>query len=67
MTYGLLVRAETLARAAQRRRLQQIAAGLRGSGVAVETTADSVVIRGRRLVQRWLSDPLLRFAGRIAA
>jgi hypothetical protein len=67
MMYGLLVGAESIARAAQRRRLQQIAAGLRGRGVTVEVAADSVVIRGRRLVQRWLSDPLLRFAGRMSA
>lgn len=67
MMYGLLVRAERIARAAQRRRLQQIAAGLRGNGVAVEAGADFVAIRGKRLAQRWLSNPLLRFAGRSEA
>jgi hypothetical protein len=67
MTYGLLIRAESIARAAQRRRLEQIAARFRGRGIAVEVGTESVILRGRRLVHRWLADPLLRFAGRSGA
>ena len=66
MMEALVERANRIALAAQIRRLEQIAASLRDRGVAIETGADSVAIRGRRLVQRWLGDPLVRFAGRYA-
>lgn len=63
----LLARAETAARAAQRRRLEEIAGAIREIGVAAEIDADSVRFGGRRMVKRWLADPMLRFAGRIAS
>jgi hypothetical protein len=64
MMEALIARAGDFARAAQRKRLEQIAASLRDGGMSVELGGESVVLRGRRLVQRWLGDPLLRFAGR---
>jgi 5-enolpyruvylshikimate-3-phosphate synthase len=67
MMEALLERASDVARAAQRDRLAQIAASLGRQGVAVEVGAEAVAIRGRRLVRRWLADPLLRFAGRTRA
>jgi hypothetical protein len=67
MMERLMERARTIAHAAQAERLQQIAGTLRERGIAAETAADSVVLRGRRLVQQWLADPLVRFAGRNGA
>lgn len=64
--YGLLVRAEAIARAAQRRRLAEIGASIGAKDLRVETRADSITIRGKKIVRRWLSDPLLRFASRSA-
>ncbi len=67
MMEKLLARADGIARAAQRKRLEQIAATMRDEGLGAEAGADSVTLRGRRLARRWLGDPLLRFAGRIGA
>jgi hypothetical protein len=64
MMSALLARAEAMARTAQLRRLERIAAAVRSAGLAAEIELDTVVIRGRRLVQQWLGDPLLRFIGR---
>lgn len=64
MMERLLARANGIARSAQGRRLEQIAATMRDRGLALEVDAESVTVRGRRLAQRWLGDPLLRFAGR---
>jgi hypothetical protein len=61
MMERLIARAEQIGRAAQARRLQQIAAELGGSGVKAQSDGDSVVFRGPGLARRWLSDPLLRF------
>ena len=61
MMERLIDRAGKIGRAAQARRLQQIAAELGASGVKAESDGESVVIRGRALVQRWLSDSRLRF------
>ena len=61
MMEKLMARAGELARAARSRRLQQIAARLSEQGLAFESDGESLVLRGRRLAQRWLSDPLLRF------
>lgn len=33
-------------------------------GAAVETGADEIRVRGRGLKQRWIADPMLRFARR---
>jgi hypothetical protein len=65
MMEKFLGRVEAIARAAQAKRLEQIAASMRERGLAVEVGPDSVAARGRRLVSRWLGDPLLRFAGRM--
>jgi hypothetical protein len=64
MMEALMARAERIARAAQMKRLEQIATSMRDRGVAVEQEQASVTVRGRRLAQRWLGDSLLRFAGR---
>jgi hypothetical protein len=64
MMEGLVVRANAVARAAQSRRLAEIAATLRGRGVNVEVSADSVILQARGLLHKWLTDPLIRFAGR---
>jgi hypothetical protein len=66
MMESLIARADRIARAAQRKRLEQIAGSLRDRGLAVEAGQESVTVRGRRMAQRWLADPLLRFAGRYA-
>ena len=63
MMDGLIRRAEMLAAAAQRRQVRRLAARmaeLLGSG-AVEIVDAKVVVRGRGLLKRWLSDPDLRF------
>jgi hypothetical protein len=65
MMEKLLDRADATICAAQRKRLEQIAATMRDRGLAVEVGPDSVTARGRSLASRWLGDPLLRFAGRI--
>jgi hypothetical protein len=67
MMENLLARADGIARAAQRKRLDQIAATIRDQGLGAEAGADSVTLRGRRLARRWLGDPSLRFAGRSVA
>jgi len=59
----LIARAETIGRSERRRRLQRIAEGLQSTGMAVEIGSDSVSCRGRGAVRRWLTDPLVRFAG----
>jgi hypothetical protein len=61
MMEKLIARAGQIARAAQARRLQQIAAELGASGVLAESGGDALAVRGRGVAQRWLSDPLLRF------
>lgn len=67
MTYGLLVQAERIAQKATRRRLHEIASAAETMGLVAETAEDSVTVKGRRIMKRWIADPLLRFAGRIAA
>ena len=67
MRYGLLARARRIAEAAQRRRLEQIAAAVQARGLFAEVRSSVVIVRGAALAKRWLGDPLLRFAGRTAA
>ena len=51
-------------RSAIERRLSAIEAALGGiEGVAVERRGDMIRLRGRRLVERSISDARLRFAG----
>lgn len=64
MKAGFLATAEMIARSAQRKRLQQIAQALGDRGLGVEVHPDSVVIKRKRIMEEWLRDPLLRFAGR---
>ena len=66
MMESLIAKGGRIARAAQMKRLEQIAASLRNRGLAVDADEESVTIRGRGLARRWLGDPLLRFAGRRA-
>ena len=67
MMERLIVRAAKIGRATQARRLQQIAAELGAGDVKAEGDGESVVVRGRGLARRWLSDPLFRFiAARLA-
>lgn len=66
MMEGLLDRATAIGRAAQLQRLERIAAAFRTQGLAAVIVGDSIAVRGRKLAQRWLADPLLRFAGRVA-
>ena len=63
MMDALQSRGERLARAAQQRKVDQVAAQLRGmfgSG-AVEAEEARVLVRGRGIIKRWLIDPSLRF------
>lgn len=64
MMSRLMARARSIARAAQRRRLDDLSALLREKGISAEVGSDSLACRGRRLTQRWLSDPALRFIAR---
>lgn len=64
MMRQLHTRGEAIARAAQRKRIERIAQSLRAQGLDVETGIDSILIRGRRLLQKWLGDASVRFAGR---
>lgn len=59
--------AEQLARSAQRRALERLgrAWGNQSRGVRVRIENDRLSVEGRRMVRRWLSDPALRFAGRL--
>lgn len=63
MTSSLMVRAEAIAREAQRRRLEKIIGTLRDEGLSPEAGSDTIACRGKRLVQRWLNEPVLRFIG----
>lgn len=67
MMRALEARAEALARRAERRKLEEIAGAFRANGLVAEVRANTVVTRGRAVLRTWLSDPLLRFAGRKAA
>lgn len=60
MMSRLTARAEAAVRTAQRRRIEELSAILRESGLSVEAGPDSIACRGGRLTQ-WLGDPALRF------
>lgn len=63
MMRNLMVRGEELARAAQRRKIGEVAAQMAavfGSG-SVEVEEARVLVRGKGMIKRWLIDPKLRF------
>jgi hypothetical protein len=64
MMQQLLERGQAVAARAKGRAIERIAAQIRDElrGVSVETGSGGVVLRGRRLLARWLRDPALRFA-----
>jgi len=65
MMNKLLERGEEIARDAQRRSAERVAARLRaelGAG-SVQVEAASVIASGRGIMKRWLLDPSLRFLG----
>jgi hypothetical protein len=63
MMSDLLRRGAELARAAQRRRVEAVAARLREilRGVSIEAEEARVLVSGKGLLKRWLIDPRLRF------
>jgi len=60
---NLVNRAESVARAEQRRQLLRIAARTRElvRDAAIEVEEARILVRGRGIVKRWLIDPSLRF------
>lgn len=58
-------KASALARSAQRRQIMRLAAHWRDAlpGAAVTEETARVVIQAKGVAWRWLSDPMLRFAG----
>lgn len=64
---GLSSAASRLAAAAQRRRVAELARSLRdlGPGLKVESAVDSVVLSGKGLVRRMLTDSAFRFIARV--
>lgn len=64
MMQRLLERGLALAADARARTIERIAGQLRDQvrGTSVEIASGSIVLRGRHLLSRWISDPALRFA-----
>ena len=63
MMEKLLARGEAIARDAQQRKIADVAQQLRlmfGSA-AVQIEDSQVVVSGRRIMKRWLTDPSFRF------
>ena len=54
-------KAAAIGQAAQRRALARIERALREQHIAAEVRGDQVVLSGRGLVKRWLSEASLRF------
>jgi hypothetical protein len=63
MMEALMARGEAIARDAQQRKIADVAQQLRTmfGGVPVQTDDAQVVVRGRGLLKRWLTDPSFRF------
>lgn len=61
----LQMRAEQLARAEQRRRIAKLARGYREQmpGASIVAEAAALVIEGRGVLRRWLTNPSIRFIG----
>lgn len=67
MIRRLQQRAEAAAGKRQRERIARIVAALEDEAdVVAEPGSSGVLLSGRALVRRWLSDPALRFAGTMA-
>lgn len=67
MIRRLQQRAEAAAGNRQRKRIALIVASLEDeAGVIAQPIPGGVLLSGRALVRRWLSDPALRFAGTMA-
>jgi hypothetical protein len=64
MMRRLLERGQAVAARAKGRAIERVAEQFRDElrGVSVEIGSGGVVLRGRRLLARWLRDPALRFA-----
>ena len=65
MMARLMMRAERIARDAEERKVNEIADRLRELLVGATITVEDmrVIVSGRGLLKRWLSDPGLRFFG----
>lgn len=63
MMEKLVKRADELARAGQRQKVQAVAEQLKGmlAGASVEVEEARVLVSGRGIIKRWLIDPSLRF------
>lgn len=63
MMEALIRRGEELARAAQRAKIVAVAEQLQSqlSDAAVDVAETGVLVRGRAIGKRWLTDPALRF------
>ena len=66
MMEKLAARGEAIARQAEAGAMGRVASELRGllcaAAVSIEETR--VLVRGKRILERWLQDPALRFLGR---
>lgn len=62
----LITRVTVLARTRQLRTIQRLASSARSelTGVDVTVADDSVVLSGRNVLRKWLSDSSMRFLGR---
>lgn len=65
MMEKLLARGGKLAAAAQQRKIGEVAQQLRTmfGSTAVSVEESQVLVRGKRMIKRWLTDPSLRFLG----
>jgi hypothetical protein len=60
----LVERGERIAAQAKSAAVERMVAQFRDQvrGIAIETGSGEIILRGRRLLARWLVDPALRFA-----
>jgi hypothetical protein len=63
MMENLLARGEAIARDAQQQKIADVAQQLRSivASAAVQVEDGQVLVRGRGLMRRWLTDPSFRF------
>lgn len=67
MMETLMARGETAAQRARAGRIEAIAQAVAAQvpGVHTDTSTEEIVLTGRGLLRRWLTDPALRFIGRL--